>query len=170
MSVTTLAEFKHFLQIDETDTSQDTLLQELLYRAEKKAQTYLSTKFYASDGTPEIITEKHDANDKMVFTKYQPIISVSSVKLNGDTLTEGADYYVYDGYIQLETLSDVPQALEIQYTAGFVGLPDDIVQAVLLIAANYLKLNSELKPDQQADYRMPQEAERLLFPYLRLEI
>ena len=170
MSVTTLAEFKHFLQIDETDTSQDTLLQELLDRAEAKVQNYLSTKFYASDATPDMITEDLDADNKIIYTKYQPFIEVTSITLDGDTLTEDSDYYVYDNYIYLLVLSDTPQVLEVQYTAGFVGLPDDIKQSVILTASNYIKLNTELKPEQSIDYRMPKEAKDLLFPYLRLEI
>jgi hypothetical protein len=172
MSVVSLAEFKHFLQIDESDTSQDTLFQSLIDSAESKVSNYLGGLASAS------YTEKHDFKQDMIILPYHyPIISVASLKITGQALTEDTDFFVYPFYIRLyyytaSLLMPVywAKAVEITYTAGYDTVPEDIKMAIKLTAANYVKLNTELKPEQAIDYRMPQEAKDLLFPYRRPEI
>ncbi len=166
MSITSLDKLKRFLQI--TDTSQDTFLQELLDRAEKKIETALETKFYAGGDTSETLDEKYN-NGIIIATSYRPILSVEQITSNGDPLIENNDYYVYAEFVQMN--DDTPpsnKTIEIKYTAGYVGIPEDIEQAIILTAANYLKINSELQPNQSVDYRMPQEVKDLIQPYRRI--
>lgn len=165
MSVVSLQDFKHFLQIDETDTSRDAYLQDVLDRAESRVSAYLNTKLYASGATPEDITEQHLVDSGVILPRYRPIIQVKSASVSGVTLVENTDFFVFSNYILLSqnvVLPLTPKTLTLVYTAGYVGIPGAIVTAILLTAGYYVKVNSELQPGQQADYRMPDEAKNIL--------
>ena len=172
MSVVSLDEFKEYLQVDTTDTSKDTLFQSLIDSAEGKVSSYLGGLASAS------YTEKYDfREDMLIITDHYPIISVDSLKISGQTLTENNDFFVYPFYIELYYYSATllmpvywMKGIEVTYTAGYNTVPEDIKMAIKLIAANYVKLNTELKPEQAIDYRMPQEAKDLLDLHRRITL
>jgi len=163
MSVVTLDEFKRFLSVDLSDTSEDTFYQELLDRAEQRIGNVFGGALSQAD-----YTEIYDF-DNLIFPKHYPIVSVSSVKIDGVTQSGGVDYFVYDDYIVLMGEGEC-KSVEITYTAGFDPVPEDIKQAIILTAAFYMRMNSELKPEVQTDYRMPQEVENIFAPYRRIAI
>jgi len=162
MSVVTLDELKRFLSVDTTDTSEDTFYQELLDRAEQKIGNVFGGAL-----SQNTYTETYDF-DRIIYPRHYPVVSITSLTIDGVAQTDGVDYFSYD-YIVLMNEGE-RKSVEITYTAGFNPVPDDIKQAIILTAAFYMRINSELKPETEADYRMPQEVENILNPYRRIAI
>lgn len=161
-----LNEFKHFLQIDLSDASKDDLLNELLDRAEAAI-----AKIFGGELEYTQYTDEYYDYSSLLFPIHYPIISVESLTINENPLIENEDFYVYDNYIKIiGHESDASKCVKLSYTAGFDFVPDDIIQAIILQAAFYLKLNVDLQPQQLIDGRLTEEIEDLLRPYLRIII
>ena len=159
----TLNEFKRYLQVDITDTSQDTFYTELLTRAEQKIANFFGGELYQTVYTDEML----DGN-KILFPKHYPIISVEHLYIDDNELTEDTDFYVYDTYIYLNTDIEGKKNITLDYTAGYDDIPEDIGQAIILTAANLLKLSADLQPNQLVDTRITKEVQEILAPYLRI--
>ena len=158
----TLNEFKRYLQVDITDTSQDIFYAELLIRAEQKIANFFGGELYQTVYTDEMLN-----GDKILFPKHFPIISVEHLYLDDSELTEDTDFYVYDTYIYLG-LNEGNKNITLDYTAGYASIPSDIEQAIILTAANFLKLSADLQPNQLVDTRITKEVQEILAPYLRI--
>ncbi|NLH62459.1 MAG: hypothetical protein GX452_13755 [Ignavibacteriales bacterium] len=162
----TINELKRFLGVDVSDTSQDTLYTELITRAEQKIANLFGGELYLTNHTDE----KHDFS-KILLTKHYPIVSVEKLTVDGETLTEDEDFFVYDKYIEFYGIySTGRKSVAISYTAGFGDIPDDIDQAIILTAANFLKINVDLQPQQFEDTRLTREIIEILTPYLRINL
>ena len=159
----TLNEFKRYLQVDITDTSQDTFYAELLTRAEQKIANFFGGELNETVYEDEIL----DGN-KILFPKHYPIISVEELDIDDNELTEDTDFYVYDTYIYLNTDIEGKKNITLDYTAGYATIPEDIGQAIILTAANFLKLSADLQPNQLVDTRITKEVQEILAPYLRI--
>lgn len=163
--IVTTAEVKRYLNIDTSDTSQDTLISELISRAEAKIGNLFGGNILGTDYADEI----YDFS-QILFTQHYPIISVTSLYLRNSLLVENEDFYVYPTYINFTFDTEAKKAVKISYRAGFQPVPDDIKQAIILTASNFLKINVDLQPQQIEDTRLTREVKELLEPYLRIII
>lgn len=160
-----LDEFKRFINVDATDTSSDTLYSELLARAEQK----IASLFGGELREANYEGEKLDS-ETILFPKHYPIVSVEKLVMGGVELVEDTDFYVYKTYIYLIPANEQKKNITLDYTAGFYDIPEDIEQAIILTAANFLKINADLQPNQVVDTRLTREVCELLNPYLRFII
>ena len=157
-----LDEFKRYLEIDTTDTSQDTFYTELLARAQQKIANLFGGKLESTAYTGEEL----DCGI-ILFPKHYPIVSVTHLYLDDSELTEDTDFYVYETYIYLG-LNEGNKNITLDYTAGYATIPGDIEQVIILTAANFLKLSADLQPNQLVDTRITKEVQEILAPYLRI--
>lgn len=117
-----LNELKNYLNMPTAETSYDTVLELLINMASDVIEQFL--------GTPVLngsYTEKLDGDGTNVLVpRHYPIISVSSLKVDGEAVSSD-DYYVYEGYIYSEqTLAEGHQNIELIYTAGWGATMSDI--------------------------------------------
>lgn len=137
-----LDRLKTYLEITDTDTSRDVLLQDLTKRLSAWVEQYCDRKF--AKGT---YTEQHDGDGTDVLTvAHWPIISVASLYDDPDrlfgagTLIAPADYVIYkdQGKIQLDGLVFARglQNVKVTYDAGYAEIPPDLQQAVCELIAD----------------------------------
>ena len=159
----TVDEFKRYIQVDESDESQDTFYTELLTRAEQKI-----ANLFGGELDQTVYTDETLDGSKILFPKHYPIVSVEHLYIDDSELTEDTDFYVYDTYIYLNADVEGNKNITLDYTAGYDDIPDDIEQAIILTAANFLKLSADLQPNQLVDTRITKEVQEILAPYLRI--
>jgi len=132
MAYATLTDIQNRLGIT-LSTDEQTLVTDLLDFATELIDKYTGRTF-----TSVTTTEKFDGNDEetIIYLRHRPIISVTEVKLNGDTLTDDDDYYVYktQGYIRFYNTTpddEDPQNIEVTYTYGYSSVPSGIKYACI---------------------------------------
>ncbi len=122
---------------------------ELLARAKAHCETYCGREF--DEATVE---ETHDGGE-VIFVKRPPIVSVSSIEVDGDAL-DSDEYYVYTNYVrikrktpyEIETMGpdwEKPQQVTITYTGGYsdadgthISIPAELKEIVLETACRWL--------------------------------
>lgn len=92
-------------------------------------------------------TEQYDGGSDRIFTRWKPIVTVTSIIDNGITLTEGTDFFVYKEIGALRRYGAIwgrpglwgtsfPMSVTVTYTAGMSAtvdaVPHDIKLAALL--------------------------------------
>ena len=136
MEYISVSELKNFLEI--TDNSQDAKLEDIIKRASAVLSNYVGR-----DLTKARRTEKYSLTmspyARYVYLLHQPVETVHSVKLNGNTVSTD-DYEVSDWGIYYKGPL-VNGTLEIDYTGGYDPIPDDIREVVLMLCATYFKLD-----------------------------
>jgi hypothetical protein len=111
--------------------------------------TYTCRSFGPVEETQLLDIEEEDVDT--IFLKHFPIISVTYVKNDGDTL-DPSDYLIYNdiGVIRLRTVEELTtvfypyftegrQKVEVKYTHGYATIPHAIVYAATLIVARIAK-------------------------------
>ena len=120
-TIVILSEMRAFLNIPTAQTGKDDLLVTLLDAYNGKIENYLGVTMINSTYT----TEKYDGNNTdSLFLKHYPIVSVSELIIDDDTLT-ASDFVIYDeGYLKIDSddysifTKDV-QSVSITYIAGW---------------------------------------------------
>jgi Phage gp6-like head-tail connector protein len=162
MSLITVDQVKTFLEI--TSTQHDAKLQDCVDAAAADVETYCDRKFSLASYTPETTPDDALLDGKdlpFLYTPQWPIVSVTSLKLvqegnNGDIQTFAANQYAVkklEGMILLTTAANIQlfgqagitrptfpagvQNIAVSYTAGFATLPKDLVQAIVMVAAQH---------------------------------
>lgn len=167
MPLIQIQQLKDRLQI--TDGTQDDLLNSFINGVSDFIEGQCHRKF----GQQSYTAEQHNVMHK-VFPKNSPIVSVQAIRrviLDVDATPQYIDvvnYRVYPSYIDLldpvfVTMSDKLQYalhertyVEIDYTAGYGSVPNDIQTACLdLCAIKYNMNGSEhLKAERMGDYQV----------------
>jgi len=160
--VVLLEDFKRFLGVDIEDTSKDAYYTSVLTTAESKIKA-----FFGGNIAVNTYTEIVQFRGKIFYTKYFPIISVTSVTVDGNTTT---NYTVGNYYISFNNEFEQTATVSVTYTAGFQTLPQEIYTAIILTAMNIVKMQTDVKGDQVSDNRLQREVEQLLLPYRRFPI
>lgn len=142
-----LAQFKSHLQL--SSNTMDTQLTGYLKAAVRRAQRYIGRII-----TPSTVTLSGALQHS---TTLKWVISVTSVSVDGETLSSSS-YSLSNGVLTIED-SVTGEFMTVTYTAGYSAVPEDIQQAVLLIAANFF-----LNRDDQV-HTLPTMSSRLLDSY-----
>lgn len=74
--------------------------------------------------------EKYDSKTELV-PRFRPIISVTSLIDDGALLVEDRDFFVYEDKIYLESASCKRKAVRIQYSSGFVEVPQTVKEVAV---------------------------------------
>lgn len=139
-SVTTLSAVKNYLRIDDTDTSNDAILESLIDAVSQAIETYTGRFFVRR----EVIEEPHEANGKIIELDHYPVSSVSTVMINASELDPG-QYTItkYAGVI--ETDFTMEGAVLVTYTPGYSDTSADTPKDVQLAAWKWISqiFNSE---------------------------
>ena len=164
MSIVTVSEFKEYLQGDPSDTSKDNLLQALINGAEKNIEAK-GLKLSATD----ITDEKHDWAS-VLYTNFYPVNSITNFTVDGISLSEDVDFFVYPDFIRVNISSNQLKSVTISYNAGFSVVPEDVKTAIKMLTAYDLKANDPIEPNTQSasDSRLVQGALEKLRNYLRM--
>jgi uncharacterized phiE125 gp8 family phage protein len=163
-ALTTLTAVKEYLKI--TSTDKDGLFERLINSASDAIEKFCDRKFKKR----EYANEKHKGNNRQLLRlNHYPIVSVSSVTVNGNTYTQNVDFELDEedaeaGMLFREEgwpasnyvggLTQDPTArkrnIKVTYTAGYVlpkdddaqdprTLPYDLEQACILLVQYYYK-------------------------------
>jgi hypothetical protein len=160
-SALSIQNIKTFLEI--VSTEHDTKLGVCLNAASALVETYCDRKFSEASYTPAATPDDSLIDGKglpFVYTPQWPIITVTALKWvnegnNGDIQSFGATQYAVHkalGKITLlpsATLTTIQssmtaqpvwpegtQNIAVSYSAGFATLPNDLVQAIVIVAAH----------------------------------
>ncbi|RLE38231.1 hypothetical protein DRJ17_04500 [Candidatus Woesearchaeota archaeon] len=125
MTLTTISDVRAIAGI-EADVIDDTTLQSIINQAEHLIKNWTNKTFVdtANGETPPSATEYFDGGVDKIFVNNQPIINVTSLKINGEQKTENEDYYVYHnvGMIKFsDTVDSGEKIIEITYTYGYTS-------------------------------------------------
>lgn len=147
----TLAEFKSYLWIDVSDTSQDTLLTSILKTAESK----LNHLCWVDDFAKWTFTQTIE--DRWIFTtsrwyefylRNKPVASIDKMNWSSAVWTKWTDYLIiYDRRAIFKKLQlNDWWMLEIEYTAWFETIPDDLKLLEMMLWC------AELPDSMKAEY------------------
>jgi len=143
-----LDDYKEYKAIQ--STLKDGKFQALITMISALVENYCNRRFLLNNTSSNSITEWHNAKTNLVILDKFPVLSVISVKtstdggLNQITMTEGPaaqnGYFVdlQEGSVFTQktvdkflTSFDTPyRSLEIEYTAGYIEVPEDLKLAV----------------------------------------
>lgn len=147
MDLITLADYKIYAKI--VSSEQDDRLNLLIPSVSKLIKNYCGRTFvdYAATAT----TEYNSEGGFYIYTREQPIITVTSVESRSDplsayvTLTANIDYvvdlqldYIYCLF-STEGFYTGPNATKITYKGGYTDVPEDLKLAVLDLVQFYMK-------------------------------
>lgn len=173
----TLVSFKAYLNVDVTDTSSDSLYEELLTRAQAEVEDVLGTKL---DST--VVTAEYHDSSAIIIPDMRPFatnlvvkyVAVYGVALSDVTLAQYTDYFVYPTHIVCYSHMYEGDAgrlrIKLSYTGGYTAqtLPAPILDAIIKRAAYSLSLNQPVQPETSIDRRLPADIKSILEPYMRL--
>ena len=149
MALAALDDLKAMLSIQQSDD--DALLTRLLAAASAYFERQVGRSLAANDYTITM-----DGTGWQLVPPQYPVISVKSININGNDVTESTDYtmdgwYIQDGVIRLRGSTafyvnpqftpygfrpwDGNGNVLLEYRAGYETIPDDVQQAVLEMAA-----------------------------------
>jgi len=132
----TFTDVKRFCLINRVNPNYNGKINDLIPRASELIE--LETKRVFNVRT---FTETLDDNGKQIvedciFTEYFPIQSVTSLTIDGTLKVLNTDYWVYRTYILYnDTIVSDPQGVVVNYTGGYVELPQNIHQVCIEIAS-----------------------------------
>lgn len=152
---------------------EDDVLEKMSEAATKIAEDFIGCIFIHGE-----ITENRIGNgDKLLSLHWQPIVSVSSVELDGTALTKDTDYIeLLDmGWLKRSSGWTKDKAIVVVYTAGYAStrvaaqaLLPNVMQAVLLIIADLYENRGDtidsvnISGLGSISYKLPSRAERIL--------
>lgn len=144
MTYSTLAQFKDYLWISQSDTSQDTVLSEILNASNSKLNHICWVDDFAKWKRTQIIEKRwifDTARWLEFYLKNKPVVSID--KINNETVWEKwTDYLIiYDRRAVFKTLEvDDWWMLNVEYTAWYQTIPDDLKLMEMMLASwMYLK-------------------------------
>ena len=143
MSFADSTKIKRMLGIPSTVTYQDDAISDAVTVADAIVLDEIGLDAVSSTSYTEKIDVTIAGLSEFSVT-YRPILSVTSLKISGETRTENTDFKVEKtiGFIKLIPLSSVlptgRNIIEITYTAGYSSTPADLQYAANLIACSML--------------------------------
>lgn len=160
----TISQLKNELGIPTTDTSQDTYLTDLLTRVSAWIDTYTGRKFSASPVS--VNNEAHNRAGTVLWLKRPNIQAITTVQ-GKDSVNDAwetlvsTDYeWSADGRLELDVEYTY---IRVTYTYGGDGIPKEIEQAAVSIAARIYR-NSSIKSEQIGDYKIDFQAVKDIIP------
>ena len=147
LDLVTIAEYKEYAKISSTE--QDDKLNLLIPAVSSLIKNYCGKTFI--DHAVTATTEYSSDGGLFIYTREQPIITVTSVSTRADpwaayyALTVDVDYtidipndYIYCLF-SVDGFYIAPNATKIIYTGGFVDTPEDLKLGVLDLIQFYIK-------------------------------
>lgn len=170
-ALVTLLQAKNYLRVD--DSADDESIMRMIEAATKIAEDVAGRTFVQAE-----ITENRIGNgDKLLSLHWQPIVTVTSVKLDDVALTKDTDYIeLLDmGWLKRSSGWTKDKAIIAVYTAGYgtdraatqVLIPD-VVTAVLLILADLYENRGDTVDSVNVaglgstSYKLPSRAAKIL--------
>lgn len=121
-----------FSQLADTSTAN---IADILARAEKAIESELNRPL-----APTSFSERFHPTTNTIYLRNRPIIAVQSV-LRGynDTIVSSplTSYYLNSDLGYLESTAFEGYVVDVTYTAGFVEVPEDLKEAILIQAAYF---------------------------------
>lgn len=150
MALATQTQVEQILQIDMDDPA-DVVVAQLIEWADQAVITYIGFDPQAHAGT----VENHDGTGSPeLYLDRPPIDTITSVVLNGVTLTEGVDndFVVYPeaGYLLRRggrIWTAKPRSIVVTYDGGWATVPPDIVVASAQVAARMFQAGAAALPE-----------------------
>lgn len=135
--LTTLANVKEYLDIENDDTSLDSLLTRLIAASSRQVEAFCDRVFDIQS-----YSEKYDGNaSDILFLNHTPIIAVASLSIDDEAIPID-DFKVYDDYVRLISRLFTPGELNvsIDYSAGCFNAatespPADLEDACIQLVA-----------------------------------
>lgn len=149
MSYSTLAQFKAYLWIDVSDTSQDDLLTKFLNTANEKLNRICGVDSFNKWQYKQTIEARwifDTARGLEFYLKNKPVESIDKINWSADSLTKWTDYMIiYDRRAIFKKLNlNSWWMLEIEYTAWYQTIPDDLkIMEMMLASWMYQEHNYE---------------------------
>ena len=146
MALVTTSEVKDYIGI--TDTTYDTFLGNLIDYASRRFRAYTGRQLEKTTITMKKYLREY--TDVVVLEHY-PVHSVTSLKLNDDTLTEGTDedFWVDNDKGIIFFTKDVKGLIDITYEAGYDAttsypIPKDLKMACILQVAHWFNMRERV--------------------------
>lgn len=139
MTYSTLAQFKSYLWMDTSDTSQDTLLTNILNSAELKLNHLCWVDSFAQWSRTQTIEKRwifDTARGLEFYLKNKPVSAITKLNWQDYSWTKWTDYLIiYDRRAIFKKLElNDRWMLEVEYTAWYSTIPDDLVLLEIMIA------------------------------------
>ena len=136
----TLAQFKEYIWIDSTDTTYDTLLNNMLNSAEEKLNNLCWVDSFAKWTRTQTIEKRwiyYTPRWLEFYLKNKPVISIDKMNWENYSWEKGTDYLVmYDRRCIFKSLTlNDRWMLELEYTAWYETIPYDIQLLELMLAS-----------------------------------
>ena len=128
---TTLLDVKRYLSIKDGNTDQDAILGDLIEGASAAVNNYLNRDIMLSDRADSMDGNGKDA----MFMRHWPVVSVTSVKVNGQSIPAAPDGYSTTPGFRVEDPMLILQGyrftrgrrnVEVVYSAGYETIPDEL--------------------------------------------
>lgn len=142
------------------DTTDQTLVESLIEAATDLVESQTNRVFES-----RTFTGKFDCLNSSKFEPFSfielrrsPLISVTSVSINGTTLVEDTDYIVKEKssfsrilfIVTTDTLdTDLPYPIEVVFIAGYSTVPEDVITAIKQIVLYWYENRGDVSTDGQ---------------------
>lgn len=171
--ITSLTLLKQYLMLGADDVSRDTLIMGMWDGAIQTIENELGCAVtlhaveYQVEGNIEIALPELVYSTLVV--KYRNDLT-NTGGADDVTLTPWVDYYPYARHIELLTHRCTDPRIIISYVGGWPSLPAPLEQAARMLVAYQLQLVTTAQPGTFIDKRIPADVERVLEPYLPLQL